>query len=149
MQGDSPYRIEMYVSEVDVPKLSESMTGSIVLDAFRNETLPLRVAEIDDRATDKDGVPKYRVKLDFLSPHTGLRIGMTGDAAIVTGSRKGVLSVPRRSVLEGTEGQTVVRVLEGKLLVEKTVTTGMEGDSDVEVLTGLKEGETVIVLVKQ
>ena len=149
MQGDSPYRIEMYVSEVDVPKLAESLSGSIVLDAFRGETFPLRVAEVDDRATDKDGVPKYKVKLDFLTPHDGLRIGMTGDAAIITGSRKGVLAVPRRSVLEGTEGQTVVRVLEGSLVVEKTVVTGMEGDSDVEIVSGLKEGDVVIVLVKE
>ncbi len=149
MQGDSPYRIEMYVSEVDVPKLTEALTGSIVLDAFRSETLPLRVAEVDDRATDKDGVPKYKVTLDFLTPHEGLRIGMTGDAAIVTGSRTGVLAVPRRAVLENAEGQTVVRVLEGKMLVEKSVTTGMEGDSDVEIMTGLKADETVIVLVKE
>lgn len=149
MQGNSPYRIEMYVSEIDVPKLAVSLTGSIVLDAFRNEKLALRVADIDKRATDKDGVPKYRVKLDFLSPHEDLRIGMTGDAAIVTGSRMGVLSVPRRAVLENSEGKPVVRVLEGSLLVEKSVVTGMEGDSDIEIVSGLKEGETVIVLVKE
>lgn len=149
MQGDSPYRIEMYVSEVDVPKLTETQTGSIVLDAFRNETLQLRVAEVDDRATDKDGVPKYKVTLDFLAAHEGLRIGMTGDAAIVTGSRTGVLAVPRRAVLENADGEPVVRVLEGKVLIEKSVTTGMEGDSDVEIVSGLKGGETVIVLIKE
>ncbi len=78
MLGTSPYRIEMFVSEVDIPKVKLSQTGSITLDAFRGLPIALRVGSIDTAATDKDGVPKYRIKLDFLSPPEGLKVGMTG-----------------------------------------------------------------------
>lgn len=147
--GNTPYRIEMFVSEIDIPKVQLSQTGSIELDAFRGQPFALRVSEIDPGATDRDGVPKYRVKLDFVSMHDGLKIGMTGDAEIVTGIRSDVISVPLRAVLE-REGKKIVRILppEGRKIEEREVTTGIDGaNGDIEV-TGVKEGETVIVLVK-
>ena len=148
MLGDSPYRIEMYVSEIDIPKVRLTQTGSVELDAFRGTEYKLRVSEIDSAATDRDGVSKYRVRLDFVYPHTEFKIGMTGDAEIVTGERADVLSVPQRAVIE-EDGEFYVRILHEDGTVErKTVETGMEGsDGNIEV-TGVEEGETVIVLIR-
>lgn len=151
MVGDSPYRVEMFVSEIDVPKVMLSQSGSIELDAFRGTNYALRVSEVDHTPTDKDGVSKYRVKLDFAYPHDELKIGMTGDASIVTGMKKDVVSVPLRAVIEDEMGRSVVRVLkkDGKTIVEKEVTTGLEGgDGNVEV-TGVGSGETIVVLIKE
>jgi HlyD family secretion protein len=151
MLGDSPFRIEMYTSEIDIPKVQLAQSGSIELDAFRGTHFKLRVSEIDKSATDKDGVSKYRVKLDFNYPHSELKIGMTGDAEIITGQRQNVMSVPRRSVIENDSGEPIVRVLKAdKTVEERPVTMGMEGESgDVEIVSGLSEGETVIVLEKK
>ncbi|MBI3619257.1 efflux RND transporter periplasmic adaptor subunit [Candidatus Peregrinibacteria bacterium] len=150
IMGDSPYRIEMFVSEVDIPKVAQSQSGSIELDAFRGTHFALHVSEIDAAATNKDGVSKYRVKLDFVHPHPELKIGMTGDAAIVTGKRRDVVSVPLRSVLDAANGGKIVRVLDAKdLPQDRRVTVGMEGgNGQVEIPTGIREGETVVVLVK-
>lgn len=147
--GNTPYRIEMYVSEIDIPKVQVTQSGSIELDAFRGSPIPLRVGEIDPGATDRDGVPKYRVKLDFVTPKEALKIGMTGDAEIVTGAHKNVVSVPLRAVIE-RDGKKIVRILkpDGKTVEERAVTTGLDGSNgDIEV-TGVQEGETIIVLVK-
>jgi multidrug efflux pump subunit AcrA (membrane-fusion protein) len=150
MLGDSPFRVEMYVSEIDVPKVQSSQTGSIELDAFRGTKFALHVSEIDSASTDRDGVPKYRIRLDFVYPHDELKIGMTGDAAIVTGMQKDVVSVPLRAVLERDDGTKYVRVQkQDGTIEERTVETGLEGaNGDVEV-NGVKEGETVIVLEKK
>lgn len=88
--GESPYRVEMFVSEIDIPKVKLAQSGSIALDAFRDAALPLRVGDVASAATDKDGVSKYRVRLDFARPDGDAKIGMTGDAAIVTGARAGM-----------------------------------------------------------
>jgi multidrug efflux pump subunit AcrA (membrane-fusion protein) len=148
--GDTPYRIEMFVSEIDVPKVHVGQEGTIELDAYRGTHFQLKVGEVDSSVTLKDGVSKYRVKLDFVYPHSELKIGMTGDAAIVTGSRTAALNVPRRAVLESADGKDIVRVLKADGTVEeRPVTLGMEAQSgDVEILSGLSEGETVVVLVK-
>lgn len=150
MLGDSPYRIEMYVSEIDVPKIQVTQTGSVELDAFRGTNFKLRVSEVDTAATDRDGVPKYRVRLDFVYRHDELKIGMTGDARIVTGVEQDVVSVPLRAVLERDDGTNYVRVMdEDGSIEERTVVTGLEGEGGSVEVTGIEEGETVIVLEKK
>ncbi|MDD5025948.1 MAG: efflux RND transporter periplasmic adaptor subunit [Candidatus Peribacteraceae bacterium] len=149
MLGTSPYRIEMYTSEVDIPKVKLSQSGSIELDAFPGAKFALRVQEIDPAATDIDGVSKYRVVLGFVYPHEDLKIGMTGDAEIVTGERLSVLLAPVRSVLQNDAGEKIVRILDNGEVIEKPVKTGMESDTDVEIIDGLEEGETVVVLIKK
>ncbi len=148
MLGFSPYRIEMFVSEIDIPKVQLTQSGSIELDAFRGTNFKLHVSDIDPAATNKDGVSKYRVKLDFNYPHDDLKIGMTGDAQIITGIRPQVVTVPLRAVLEDATGKKVVRILNGTKVEERTVTTGMDGSNGEVEVTGVKEGETVIVLQK-
>jgi multidrug efflux pump subunit AcrA (membrane-fusion protein) len=149
--GDSPFRVEMFVSEIDVPKLMVTQSGSIELDAFRGTHMKLHLSEVDSSPTSKDGVPKYRVKLDFDNLHPELKIGMTGDAEIITGERKNVVSAPRRAILEDNDGRLYVRILnEDKTITERTVTIGMEGQTgDTEILSGLEGGENIVVLIKQ
>lgn len=148
--GNSPYRIEMYVSEIDVPKVQFTQTGSIELDAFRGTHFKIRVTEVDTSATDRDGVPKYRVRLDFIYPHDELKIGMTGDARIETGKEENVLSVPLRAVLEHDDGTTYVRIMnEDGEIEERDVEIGLEGEGGTIAVTNVQEGETVIVLEKK
>jgi RND family efflux transporter MFP subunit len=149
MLGDAPYRIETYLAEVDVPLIALAQSGSIEIDAFPSVYNSLILSEIDEAATDRDGVPKYRVKLDFVSPRQDLRVGMTGDTEIITGLREDVLFVPRRAVIEGGDGSRMVRVLRDGTIDEVPVTTGMEGsDGEIEV-EGVEEGDTVIVLIRE
>ncbi len=149
--GTSPYRIEMYVSEVDIPKVSLSQTGSVELDAFRDKHFQLRVSEIASGPTEVSGVNKYKVKLDFVYPHPEIKIGMTGDAEIVSASRTGVLSVPLRAVLQDADGKKLVRVVKSDgTLEDRYVETGIEGaNGNVEIVSGLKRGEKVVVLEKK
>lgn len=152
MLGESPYRIEMYVSEIDIPKIQLNQSGSVKLDAFPGEFFPLRVSQIDESSTDRDGVSKYRVRLDFLRPQDveRVKLGMTGDAMIITGFRSDVISVPIRAVLEREDGSLYVRVfVDDDTVEERTVQTGMEGEGSVVEVLGIDENETVVVLVKE
>ncbi len=151
MLGESPYRVEMFVSEVDIPRVQRGQTGSIVLDAFPEEPLDLVVSDIDSASTDKDGVSKYRIKLDFSSLYDDLKIGMTGDGEIVTGFRSDVVSVPFRAILEREDGRHYVRILDesGTSYQQRPVTVGMEGEGGSVEVTGAREGEVVVVLIKE
>lgn len=149
MLGASPFRVEMFLSEVDIPKIQLSQSGSIELDAFPEVNYALRVASIEPGPTKIDGVSKYRVSLSFVYPHEEFKIGMTGDAEIVTGERKDVILAPVRAVIQKNGEGKIVRILENGNVVEKLVTAGMESDTDVEIVSGLSEGETVVVLIKQ
>lgn len=148
MLGSSPFRVEMFVSEIDVPKIQATQSGSIELDAFPGVHYALHVGNVDAAPTDIGGVSKYRVKLDFVHPHEEFKIGMSGDAEIVTGRSSGSILIPARAVLE-QDGNTYVRVPSGTGgILRQGVRRGLEGEDLVEIMDGLKEGDTVIVLVK-
>lgn len=151
MLGDSPFRIEMFVSEIDIPKVIAGQDATVELDAFPNVHITLKVSEIDTAPTEIDGVLKYRVKLDLVHPHPELKIGMSGDVTIVTGERMDVLHVPRRSVLRDEDDRTYVRLLtQSGTTQNRYVETGMEsGDGDIEIRRGLAGGETVIQLTRE
>ena len=149
MLGASPYRLEMFIAEIDIPKVEYTQTGSVKLDAFPGNPFTIVVSEIDPVATGVDGVPKYRVKLDFTGRTEELKIGMTGDSEIFTDFRKDVIFIPGRAVVETGSG-AIVRVLNPDGEIEKHhVVSGMEGEGgDTEIIEGVNEGETVILLIK-
>ncbi|MDD5041151.1 MAG: efflux RND transporter periplasmic adaptor subunit [Candidatus Peribacteraceae bacterium] len=147
--GTAPYRVEMFLSEVDIPKVLLSQSGSIDIDAFPNVHYALRVTSIEPGPTKVDGVSKYRVSLNFVYPHEEFKIGMTGDAEIITGEVKNALLVPVRAVIQNTDQEKIVRILENGNVVEKPVVTGMESDTDAEIVSGVSEGDTVVVLIKK
>jgi len=149
MLGASPYRVEMYVAEIDIPKVQTEQTAAIELDAFPDQKFPLHVSKIDPGATEKDGVSKYLVTLDFLNLDANLRIGMSGDAEIYTDRREDVVTIPGRAVLK-EEGKEFVRILtDNGEIEERTVITGIDGaDGEVEIVEGVEEGEVIIILIK-
>ncbi len=151
MLGDAPYRIEMFIAEIDIPRVRLGQSGSILLDAFPGNPFDLLLTELDPAATIVDGVPKYRAKLDFVNQDERIRIGMTGDAEIRTDFREDTLIIPGRAVFVNEQGERVVRVLTDEGMVEEfEVETGMEGTGgDLEVTAGLNEGQTIVVLVKE
>lgn len=150
MLGDSPYRVEIFVSEIDIPKVEYSQTGAIELDAYQGRDFWATVSEIDPAATLVDGVPKYRVKLDFTEDYDQyLKIGMTGDVDIITDVRVNVVHVPGRSVIRNEAGEQIVRILLPDGTVEdRPVEIGMETTTDIEIVDGVTAGETIIVLIK-
>ncbi len=149
MLGKSPFRVEMYVAEVDIPKVMLTQTGSIELDAFRGTPFTLHVSEIDPVSTDRDGVPKYRVKLDFDTEPVGIKVGMTGDAEIVTDVRRDVVSIPLRAILERADGSAYTRVLKNDVVEERTVTLGIDGEGGAVQVAEVGSGETIVVLIRE
>ncbi|HLD63673.1 MAG TPA: efflux RND transporter periplasmic adaptor subunit [Candidatus Peribacteraceae bacterium] len=150
MLGDEPFRVEMYIAEIDVPKVRVGQTGAILLDAFSGSPFVLTVSEVDPTATDVDGVPKYRAKLDFQKLDERLKIGMTGDAKIFTDERTDVFVVPGRAIIRTDMGSKIRVLRDDDVIEERLVTVGMEGEGgDVEIQSGLEEGDVIIELIRE
>jgi HlyD family secretion protein len=147
--GAFPLRVEMFVSEIDLPKLKPSQEGTVELDAFPGREIPLRLTEVSASPTDIEGVTKYRVVLDFTEPQADARVGMSGDVRVITGERTDVITVPGRAVTKTATG-SFVRILAADGSVQNIpVQTGLEGEGgDLEITSGLRGGETVILLEK-
>ena len=132
---------DMDVDEADVSKIDTSQTAKIVLDAYPNATLSLPVTSIDFVShTTSSGGSAYTVEAKIPNnTNYRYRVGMNGNADIVTAQRTHVLSVPLSAITD----DNAVYVQKGKKFVKTKITVGLQSDTDAEVTAGLQSGDVV------
>jgi HlyD family secretion protein len=79
------------------------------------------------------------------TPDRRLRPGMSAAVDIVMEQRKGVLTLPAEALLPDNKVTIVSGTGEKRTKSPRSVTVGLRTDALVEVLSGVKEGETVEV----
>lgn len=141
------------IPESDIAKVSVNDHASVTLDAFGSRRLfTAHVMNIEASETLIEGVVYYEAKVVFEDQPglTDLRSGMSADVAIETDTRSQVLSLPQRAVLVRPDGQTYVRLPQGDSFEERNVSVGLRAnDGLLEIVSGVTEGEVVIVSIKQ
>ena len=145
------------VDEAAVARVEVGQKASVKVDAFPDTELPGEVTEIADSAVKRQEVAYFPVKVRILGSGEGLRPGMTARARIQAESRKGVLVVPIPAIVEkkdtegktasssNPEGQKIVYRVEGGRARSAPVAVGLNDETRAEILSGLKEGETIAV----
>jgi len=74
---------------------------------------------------------------------------MTANIDILNNKKDNVVFIPIRAV-EEKDGRKVVKILNKGEIREVGVETGLRGsDGNIEVITGINEGDEVIVLIKE
>lgn len=76
-------------------------------------------------------------------------IGMTGTSEVITSQIENALSVANRALIPNrtTRGFEVIRVLpDGKSTQRVAVTTGFRSQNSTQVLSGVNEGDTLVIL---
>jgi multidrug efflux pump subunit AcrA (membrane-fusion protein) len=89
--------------------------------------------------------PTYDIFIFLDEVPDGLVDGMTADANVIIASRPQVLCLPRSLVHASSANKAVVEVWNGQEIESREITTGLRGDSNIEILTGLEQGEQVVV----
>jgi len=144
----SGLQIEVEVPEVDIGKVKLGQRAEIGLDAFPDEVFWGRVVKIDPAEEIIQGVVYYKVTVDFDKLDKRIKSGMTADIDIITQEKNNVLVVPARAVISQND-KKMVRVLEGEGFKMREVKTGIHGsEGEIEIISGLKEGERVITFIK-
>ncbi len=145
------------INEVDAAKIKLGDKATLTFDAIDGLTLTGTVAEIDPVGTVSQGVVSYNVQIDFSSQNQSVKPGMTVNAAIQTGVSQDTLIVPS-SAVKTLNGQSYVMVFTpplsgaaGSTVTPSTaptmvpVTTGLSDNTNVEITSGLTEGEQIVV----
>ena len=138
--------VSAYVDEIDVPKLSVGESATITFDAVKDVTLEGKITFISLTKVTIPGGSAYKIKITVNSSNDKIKSGMSANVLIVTNSKPHVLAVPISSLTTLADGKTYVdKVVEGK--VERVeVETGIFGSAYVEVVSGLKEGDTILLV---
>ncbi|MFA5946721.1 MAG: efflux RND transporter periplasmic adaptor subunit [Patescibacteria group bacterium] len=146
------FEVIVDVSESDVTHVALGDSATITFDAFGADvefTGLLTSLDLSEKIIE--GVVFYEARVAVTEgPRLAeLRSGMSADVTVATDLHTNSLSVPTRAVLE-KDGKKIVRVLVNEALVEKEVTIGLRADGGVtEILTGLTEGETIVISIKK
>ncbi len=138
-------QVDAFVDEVDIGKVKVGQRAVFTVDAFPAQEFEGRVAAIYPKAIIQDNVVNYDVVVDIETPYDGLlRPEMTAGVTIFLERRDGVLAIPTRAVRrEG--GETLVYALEGGGPQPRNVKLGWRDGPWVEVVSGIEEGESVLL----
>jgi HlyD family secretion protein len=133
--------LEVKVDEADVGRVRLGQQVLVDLYAFQKKVVVGRVAELypdADRATKT-----FLAKVELSAPPDGLRSGMSAEVNIVTDRHEGVVLVPAGAV---SAGAGKVFVVEGGRARARTVQIGLKDTRNAEVVSGVRAGESVILL---
>ena len=146
LETDNDFQIEAYVSEIDVERVLPGAQVKLTFDGLPEVVAQGVIATIDPAATIVLGVVNYKVTVALTAPIIGIKPALTADLEILTDSRENVLFVPRKAVSKTADGYTE-KVLESnaKISVTQEVQVGLIGDSETEILSGLAEGDQVVL----
>lgn len=143
---DSAFRIDVDVDEADIGWIEAGQEVQLTLDSFPGQILTGRVIGIDTSATLDTGVVSYGVTIETGPADLPLRGGMTVNAEIVTDQREEALLVPNRAIwIDAVDGQPFVERKQVEDIVRVKIEQGLANDEYSEVLSGLDEGDTLVV----
>lgn len=94
------------------------------------------------RDEESDGAIAY---LQLLTPDPTLESGVKGSIQVVLDRREDVLYVKKEAIKAAEEAKYVYMLDENGLRILREVTTGLENESYVEIVSGLSEGDSVII----
>jgi len=131
------------VTEEDYPLLTVGQTVEIYFDARPDVTVQGNVERIIPKRIEGDR-PLYNIYITLNEIPDGLADGMTADTAITIAQSTGVLCLPRAVVRASSGDSTIVKVWDGTQETSKEIKIGLRGDTYVEIVSGLTEGEQVV-----
>lgn len=132
------------LSEIDVSQVKTGQKATIILDSIADKTFTGKVVSVDRIGTTTSGVTSYPVIIKFDTTSEQILPNMAATAEIITEVKENVLWVPSQAV-RTQAGQTVVRVLVNGKEEQREVEIGLETSDQAEIISGLSEGETIIV----
>ncbi len=136
-------QVKADVAEADISEVRVGQSATVTLSA-NDRQLTGTVTDIDTVQTVTNNVVEYGVTVT-LARHAGVKLGQTSQVVITTGSKQNVTRVSSSTLT--TIGNQTTATVQNKDGSTRTVivTTGLKGDSETEVLSGLSAGDVVVL----
>lgn len=134
--------MKIAVDELDVAKMQIGQPVTITFDALPGKKYEGKVAKVALEGTVKNDIATFDVTVQIGNP-AGILAGMNGSAEIAIAQRENVLTVPAQAV-RTIGGRSIVQVLQNGKPVQIEVQVGLRTTTDVEITSGLTEGQQVI-----
>ena len=136
------------VDESDIGKVYLGQRARIKVESFKDKTFDGKVTKISPMGVEKDNVTTFEVRVSIQNPGGELKAEMTANAEVILEEHKNVLQIPEGAILYDKDKKASVEIpdpkgKEGKNKV--AVNIGISNGAKTEVLSGLKEGDQVVL----
>ena len=144
VKTDATPIVSINLTEIDVPKITIGDKATITLDAYPDKTFTGKVVSIDTVGSITSGVSTYPTVIKLDTDTTTILPNMAVSASIITERKNDVLMVPSSSVQQNEDGSSYVQIMKNNLVSKVNIETGISSDSQMEIVSGLSEGDVVV-----
>ena len=134
------------VDETDIAKIEMGQEVDVGVDAYPDELFTGKVIKVAPQAIVDQNVTTVPVTVELEDADARLKPTMNATCDFITERKKDVLYVPSEAIKETDSGVTVTVMDHGKQ-VERKVKVGIVGNDSTEILSGLRDGETVVTAI--
>ena len=136
------------VDESDIGKVYLGQPARIKVESFKDKTFYGKVTKISPMGVEKDNVTTFEVRVSINNPGGELKAEMTANAEIILEEHKNVLQIPEGAILYDKDKKASVEIPDAKAKDGKkklAVNIGISNGAKTELLSGLKEGDQVVL----
>ncbi len=134
------------VDETDIAQIHLGQRAEVTLDAYPKMKIPSKVERISFEAKTVSNVTTYTVDVLADNVPESMRSGMTANISFIAQSKTNVLKLPTSALHgSGVENSVLVADPQNGKTVEQPVTTGISDGKYMEIVSGLNQGDTVLV----
>jgi HlyD family secretion protein len=136
------------VDEADIAHVYLGQPARIKVESFRDKVFNGKVTKIAPLGVEKDNVTTFEVRVSIDNPGGELKANMTANAEILVEEHKNTLYVPEQALTYDNKKNATVNVPDPKAkdgTHSVPVKVGVSNGSSVEIVEGLKEGDTVVL----
>jgi len=150
LQALDPVYVDFYAPQKSLGKIALKQKIVLTTDAFQGQQFPGEVSSIDPKVDP--ATRNVQVRATVRNPKQALLPGMFATVVLASGGPQRFLTLPQTAVSYNPYGDTVFVVEESKgkdekvalVAQQKFVTTGETRGDQVAILSGIKEGDTVV-----
>lgn len=143
--NDEEVTMSVSVSEEDVANIAVGDVVNIELTAYEDVIYTGEVLGIDTSGSSGSSTVSYEVTVAFTGDISGIYTDMTGNVTFIEKQVEDVLYVSNKAIItEGTVSYVKVKDADGTIR-KVVVETGFSDGVNVEMISGVTEGETVLI----
>jgi len=140
---DAAPMISVNLTEIDIINVKVEDKTTLTFDAFPDKTFTGKVISVDTIGSVTSGVTNYPTLIALDIQDVNILPNMSASANIITDIKNAVLIVPVNAV-QSENGKSYVRVMKKGKMQEVSIETGISSEINIEIVSGLSEGDTVI-----
>ena len=140
----SKLQVDAFVDETDIGRVNIGQKAAFTVDTYPDKEFTGEVKAIYPKAIIQENVVNFDVviKIDGADIEF-LRPDMTTSITIYQKEKKGILVIPRSAIIKEETGKFVLVKQPSGAFEKKAVKTGIQSGNEVEVISGLKEGDII------